>query len=248
MGKLKDMVAEPVSLQDRFKISARRVRLAGIGLISKMDAERSRLYRQIVEMGDSYGNHDSVVGRLSLLGTGTVHLVLEESQRLFDELVEAGEQALAGEGPKGRSSAGRLATPRPVAKGPAPKLVSSAVPVAKTETKPVARKSAASKPVLQDVSRKDTANSDPALNALKQKFAAAKARLNTLTAPPDQITMLTLYALYKQANEGDVSGRRPAVTKMVERAKYDQRQKIKGMKSSEAMERYIAQVDSLFAR
>ena len=94
MGKLKELAAEPVSLPDRFKISARRLRLAGIGLFSKVDAERSRLYRQILDLGDGYGDHDSMIGRLSVLGTGTVNLVLEESQRLFDELVEAGEQAL----------------------------------------------------------------------------------------------------------------------------------------------------------
>ncbi len=87
MGKLKDMVSEPVSLAERLKINAKRVRLAGIGLFSKVDAERARLYQQIVDLGESYGDEGSLVGRLSVLGTGTVHLVLDESQKLFDELV-----------------------------------------------------------------------------------------------------------------------------------------------------------------
>ncbi|HVL00869.1 MAG TPA: acyl-CoA-binding protein [Dongiaceae bacterium] len=253
MGKLKDMVSEPVSLADRLKINAKRVRLAGIGLFSKMDAERARLYQQIVDMGQPYGDEASLVGRLSVLGTGTVHLVLEESQKLFDDLVEAGELALAKESVRPLAHTGRINTPRPVAKSVAPKLVSTARPAAavspnRTETaKPAAQAApkAAAKPALKEVV-KAAASADAVSEELKQHFAAAKARLNTLTAPPDQFTMLALYALFKQANEGDVSGRRPAVTKMVDRAKFDERQKIKGMTAAEAMERYIAKVNSLF--
>lgn len=244
MGKLKDMVSEPVSLAERLKINAKRVRLAGIGLFSKVDAERARLYQQIVDLGESYGDEDSLVGRLSVLGTGTVHLVLDESQKLFDELVEAGELALAKESARPLAHTGRINTPRPVAK-PAPKLVTAVKSTpAKAPTKPAAD-AAPRKPALTQVA-KPAAASSSVTDELKQSFDAAKARLNTLTAPPDQMTMLALYALFKQANEGDVSGRRPAITKMVDRAKYDERQKIKGMTATEAMERYIAKVNSLF--
>lgn len=244
MGKLKDMVSEPVSLAERLKINAKRVRLAGIGLFSKVDAERARLYQQIVDLGESYGDEDSLVGRLSVLGTGTVHLVLEESQKLFDELVEAGELALAKESVRPLAHTGRINTPRPVAK-PAPKLVTAAKSApTKAPAKPAAE-AAPRKPALTQVA-KPAAASSSVTDELKQRFDAAKARLNTLTAPPDQLTMLALYALFKQANEGDVSGRRPAMTKMVDRAKFDERQKIKGMTATEAMERYIAKVNSLF--
>lgn len=244
MGKLKDMVSEPVSLAERLKINAKRVRLAGIGLFSKVDAERARLYQQIVDLGESYGDEDSLVGRLSVLGTGTVHLVLEESQKLFDELVEAGELALAKESVRPLAHTGRINTPRPVAK-PAPKLVTAAKSApAKAPAKPAAE-AAPRKPALTQVA-KPAAASSSVTDELKQRFDAAKARLNTLTAPPDQLTMLALYALFKQANEGDVSGRRPAMTKMVDRAKFDERQKIKGMTATEAMELYIAKVNSLF--
>lgn len=245
MGKLKDMVSEPVSLAERLKINAKRVRLAGIGLFSKVDAERTRLYQQIVDLGESYGDEDSLVGRLSVLGTGTVHLVLDESQKLFDELVEAGELALAKESARPLAHTGRINTPRPVAK-PAPKLVTAAKSTpAKAPVKPAAA-AAPRKPALTQVAKPAAAGSSSVTDEMKQRFDAAKARLNTLTAPPDQLTMLALYALFKQANEGDVSGRRPAITKMVDRAKYDERQKIKGMTATEAMERYIAKVNSLF--
>lgn len=241
MGNLKDRVAEPVSLPDRLKIGARRVRLASIGLISKVDAERARLYHQAMALGDSYGSDQGLMGQLTRLGTGTVNLVLEESQRLFDELVEAGEQALAGE-PVKPSPAAKLHTPRPVAKS-APKLVANArtapAKVAtKTTSKPV---KAAAKPALQEVAKPLAGPADD----LRQRFEAAKARLGTLTSPPDQLTMLTLYALFKQATEGDVTGRRPGPTKLVERAKFDERHKIKGMTLDDAMERYIATVDRL---
>lgn len=245
MGKLKDMVSEPVSLAERLKINAKRVRLAGIGLISKVDAERTRLYQQIVDLGESYGDEDSLVGRLSVLGTGTVHLVLEESQKLFDELVEAGELALAKESVRPLSRTGRINTPRPVGK-PAPKLVSAAKSVpGKEPVKPVVA-TAPRKPALTEVAKTAPASAAAVTDELQQRFEAAKARLNTLTAPPDQMSMLALYALFKQAKEGDVGGRRPAITKMVDRAKYDERHKIKGMTSAEAMERYIAKVNSLF--
>lgn len=247
MGKLKDMVSEPVSLADRLKINAKRVRLAGIGLFSKVDQERARIYQQITELGESYGDESSLVGRLSVLSTGTVSLVLEESQKLFDDLVEAGELALAKESARPLSSTGRISTPRPVAKPAiskpaAPKLVSPAAavkPAVKADAKPASRK-----PALKEVVK--AAAPAAVSDELKQQFDAAKARLNTLTAPPDQLSMLALYALFKQANEGDVTGRRPAITKMVDRAKFDERQKIKGMTATEAMERYIAKVNSLF--
>lgn len=249
MGKLTDMVAEPVSLPDRLKISAKRVRLAGIGLFSKVDAERTRLYRQIMELGDSYGKDDTLVGQLTRISTGTVSLVLEESQRVFDELVEAGEQALAGDTRKPAVTS-KLTTPRPVAKVSAPKLVAT------TDTKPAkpatrsAAPKAAVKPALKPVEKKALASQPEAAvpaQELRQKFDDAKSRLMTLTSPPDQLTMLTLYALFKQATEGDVTGRRPGPTKLVERAKFDERQKIKGMTLVEAMERYIATVDRLLS-
>lgn len=290
MGKLSNMVAEPVSLPDRLKISARRMRLAGIGLVSKVDGERARLYRQILELGDSYGRDGSLVGQLTRISTGTVHLVLEESQRVFDELVEAGEQALSGGA--SRPTASRLSTPRAVAKAPAAKPAvvaseTSAAPKAKVipvkpvaakpaETKPVASKPAASqsveskpaaikpvpaKPATKASSAKTASTKAPATKTpstkapespqvavasdLRQNFEAAKSRVTSLDAAPDQASMLTLYALFKQATEGDVSGRRPGPAKLVERAKFDAWQKLKGMTLVDAMERYIAIVDSL---
>ena len=57
--------------------------------------------------------------------------------------------------------------------------------------------------------------------------------------------MLQLYALYKQASEGDVEGRRPGFTDMVGRAKYDAWAGLKGKSGDEAMAAYTSLVNSL---
>jgi diazepam-binding inhibitor (GABA receptor modulating acyl-CoA-binding protein) len=61
----------------------------------------------------------------------------------------------------------------------------------------------------------------------------------------DNLTKLKLYALYKQATEGDVSGKRPGFTDMVGRAKWDAWEQIKGTDSEVAKQQYIDLVESL---
>ena len=82
----------------------------------------------------------------------------------------------------------------------------------------------------------------PDLNA---KFDAAVADSKTLAAKPDQDAMLSLYSLYKQATDGDVTGKRPGFTNPVGRAKWDARKAIKGTDSDQAKTGYIALVESL---
>ena len=83
------------------------------------------------------------------------------------------------------------------------------------------------------------------MSDLDAQFDAAVADSKTLPSAPDQDTMLTMYALFKQAQEGDVSGKRPGFTNPVGRAKYDARTKIAGMCSEQAKQDYIALVASL---
>ena len=59
------------------------------------------------------------------------------------------------------------------------------------------------------------------------------------------MTLLKIYALYKQATEGDVEGKRPGFTDMVGRAKYDAWTTIKGKSSDEAMQEYVDLIESL---
>ena len=82
---------------------------------------------------------------------------------------------------------------------------------------------------------------------LEKQFERAVADSKTLTERPDNMTLLQLYALYKQATGGDVDGERPGFTDMVGRAKWDAWQALKGTPAAEAMQRYIALVDDLKA-
>lgn len=83
------------------------------------------------------------------------------------------------------------------------------------------------------------------MSDLDDRFQAAVAKSKTLATAPDQDTMLTMYALFKQASDGDVTGKRPGFTNPVGRAKHDAREKVAGMSQDAAKEQYIALVDSL---
>ncbi len=59
------------------------------------------------------------------------------------------------------------------------------------------------------------------MSELKKKFEAAVVDSKNLPERPSNDVLLQLYALYKQATDGDVEGKRPGFTDMVGRAKYD---------------------------
>lgn len=80
---------------------------------------------------------------------------------------------------------------------------------------------------------------------LQASFEAAVAASKTLGERPDNQTLLQLYALYKQATAGDAEGKRPGFGDMVGRAKFDAWAAIKGTGKEDAMNRYIALVESL---
>ena len=71
---------------------------------------------------------------------------------------------------------------------------------------------------------------------LKAAFEAAVAASKQLPEKPDNMTLLQIYSLYKQATEGDVEGKRPGFTDMVGRAKYDAWAGQKGKSADEAMQ------------
>jgi acyl-CoA-binding protein len=83
------------------------------------------------------------------------------------------------------------------------------------------------------------------MSELKKQFEAAVADSKKLPERPSNDVLLQLYALYKQASEGDVAGKRPGFTDMVGRAKYDAWAAIKGTTADGAMTRYIELVGSL---
>lgn len=82
---------------------------------------------------------------------------------------------------------------------------------------------------------------------LAERFAEAKGRVETLKKRPSNEQLLELYAYYKQATEGDVSGSRPGMLDLKGRAKFDAWAKAKGTGKDEAMKRYVALVERLAA-
>lgn len=83
------------------------------------------------------------------------------------------------------------------------------------------------------------------MSDLKTKFEKAAQKAQQLSKKPGNDTLLKLYALYKQAAKGDVSGKRPGFTNPVGRAKYDAWKKMKGATPDEAMQAYIELVERL---
>jgi acyl-CoA-binding protein len=59
------------------------------------------------------------------------------------------------------------------------------------------------------------------------------------------MTLLKLYALYKQASSGDADGKRPGFGDMVGRAKWDAWHELAGKAKDEAMQEYVDLVESL---
>jgi acyl-CoA-binding protein len=80
---------------------------------------------------------------------------------------------------------------------------------------------------------------------LKAAFEQAVAESKSLSEKPDNMTLLKIYSLYKQATAGDVEGKRPGFTDMVGRAKYDAWAALKGKAADEAMQEYIDLIESL---
>ncbi|MES1954871.1 acyl-CoA-binding protein [Salinisphaera hydrothermalis] len=78
------------------------------------------------------------------------------------------------------------------------------------------------------------------------EFEQAQKDVETLSRRPSNDDLLALYAHYKQATAGDVSGKRPGMTDFKGRAKYDAWASLKGMDAEKAMRGYITKVGALF--
>jgi diazepam-binding inhibitor (GABA receptor modulator, acyl-CoA-binding protein) len=75
--------------------------------------------------------------------------------------------------------------------------------------------------------------------SMQAQFDQAVADSKNLPERPDNMTLLKLYALFKQATAGDADGNRPGFTDMVGRAKYDAWDRLKGTSKDDAMQQYI---------
>lgn len=88
------------------------------------------------------------------------------------------------------------------------------------------------------------------MSALSKKFEAMVDYVQTAEGDfkPSNDLQLEMYGLYKQATQGDVSGRKPGFTNLVGRAKYSAWGAVKGMSAEEAMQAYINAVEKLKAK
>jgi len=80
---------------------------------------------------------------------------------------------------------------------------------------------------------------------LQDRFKQAQAESRNLPERPDNMTLLKMYALFKQASAGDVEGERPGFADMVGRAKYDAWDALQGVSKEDAMQQYIGLVEQL---
>ena len=84
------------------------------------------------------------------------------------------------------------------------------------------------------------------MSDLKARFDAAVETVRTAPSDgplkPSNEDKLAMYALFRQAQDGDVSGKRPGMLDPVGRFKYDAWAKLKGMSSDDAMQQYVDKV------
>ena len=82
-------------------------------------------------------------------------------------------------------------------------------------------------------------------NMMRRKFDMAKEKIWELAMKPSNDVLLELYALYKQATEGDVQGTKPWGGGLKSIAKWNAWEHLKGMSQEEAMVAYVELVDEL---
>lgn len=82
--------------------------------------------------------------------------------------------------------------------------------------------------------------------SLTEDFNTAVSKSKELTKRPTNEELLDLYALFKQATDGDVSGERPGGFDFKAIAKYDAWASKKGMEKEAAMQQYVKLMDTLY--
>ena len=83
------------------------------------------------------------------------------------------------------------------------------------------------------------------MSDLQAQFDAAVVNSKNLTDRPDNMTLLKLYALYKQGSVGDNADKKPGFSDMVGRAKWDAWNGLKGTSNADAMQQYVDLIESL---
>ncbi|CAG9167041.1 acyl-CoA-binding protein [Cupriavidus pinatubonensis] len=83
------------------------------------------------------------------------------------------------------------------------------------------------------------------MSDLQARFEQAQIDVKQLSERPSNMTLLRLYALFKQGSEGDAHGDKPGMMDFVGRYKFEAWEALKGTARDAAMESYIALVEDL---
>lgn len=81
--------------------------------------------------------------------------------------------------------------------------------------------------------------------SLQEQFDQAVIDSKNLPERPDNMTLLKIYALFKQASSGDAEGERPGMSDFVGRAKWDAWDALKGTSKEAAMQQYVDLIGGL---
>ncbi len=79
----------------------------------------------------------------------------------------------------------------------------------------------------------------------QEEFDTASQRAQQLPTKPSNTVLLQLYALYKQATEGDATGDRPGGFDFKAIAKYDAWTSLRGTSKDAARQQYVELVSEL---
>ncbi|WP_322104131.1 acyl-CoA-binding protein [Paraburkholderia sp. J41] len=83
------------------------------------------------------------------------------------------------------------------------------------------------------------------MSDVNTQFAQAQEDVQKLPERPGNLTLLRLYALFKQATEGDVHGEKPGFTDIVGKYKYEAWASLQGTAQDTAKSQYVELVESL---
>lgn len=88
------------------------------------------------------------------------------------------------------------------------------------------------------------------MSDLKAQFDATVKMIQSAEGDfkPSNELKLEMYALFKQATEGDVSGKKPGLTDFVGRMKYSAWENLKGTSSEKAMQTYVNKVNDIMKK
>lgn len=84
--------------------------------------------------------------------------------------------------------------------------------------------------------------------SIQQQFADAQEKVKTLTQRPSNEELLDLYALFKQATDGDNNTGKPGMFDMKGQFKWKAWKDKSGMSKDAAMQAYINLVDKMLAK